>query len=176
MNTEQLICEKLIDMMEERPFQQIKVTQLAERCGISRSTFYVYFDSIYSVLQKIEDDIIYSFVDEHEVNSRNQPAEVMDSFVFMRDNIRTIQILSGPNGDPSFFAKLSNRNRRVLHMLAEKNSSHASDLELQIISEFALGGKMRLIQWWANNEKSVSIKEMAELSEKIMAAIHSVVW
>jgi AcrR family transcriptional regulator len=48
-NTEAYICAKFLDLVETKPFYTIKVKELAEYASISRSTFYLYFDSIYAV-------------------------------------------------------------------------------------------------------------------------------
>ena len=175
MNTQDLICEKLLDLMENRPFYQIKVTQLAECCGISRSTFYAHFDSIYEVVQRIEDDFLAHIPNESAVDPTDKSA-IVDNLVFLRDNIRKVKILFGPNGDPSFAAKFANRNKRVLNTLASKNRSEATTLELQVVNEFMLGGKMRLLQWWASNEKSVSVNDLNDISDRIITALHEILW
>ena len=175
MNTEELICSKLIEMMENRPFYSIKVAQLAEHSGISRSTFYTYFDSIFAVVQKIEDDLLNSITDEKSVDPSDKSA-IADNLVFLRNNMKSLKILLGPNGDPSFFAKFANRNRRVLTMLADKKNSQATALELQIVNEFMLGGKMEVMRWWTENEKSVSVNDMVTITDKIMSSLHDILW
>lgn len=65
--SEKLICEKLLDILEITPFQTIKVTEFVRFAGISRSCFYLYFDSIYSVVQKLEDDFIEGLTEENQV-------------------------------------------------------------------------------------------------------------
>ena len=176
VNTEKRICDALLEMMEERPFYQIKVAQLCDRHSISRSTFYNYFDSIFSVLQKIEDDILEELFELNVAKSLNDKAILLDAFSTMRNCIRTFQILIGPNGDPSFVAKLVNRNKRSLDMLANESKSQATTLELQIVHEFTHAGKLRVFEWWAEHENEVSVSDMAEIMNRIMAAIHDILW
>jgi len=176
VNTEKRICDALLEMMEERPFYQIKVAQLCDRHSISRSTFYNYFDSIFSVLQKIEDDILEELFGFSVVHAQNDKTIIMDAFTSIRKRIRAFQILIGPNGDPSFVAKLVNRNKRSLDMLANKTKSQATTLELQIIHEYTQAGKLRVFEWWAEHENEVSVSDIAEIMNRIMAAIHEILW
>ncbi len=43
------IAMALNDLMETRPIEQISIVELCQEAGISRSTFYVYFEDIYTV-------------------------------------------------------------------------------------------------------------------------------
>ena len=43
------VAQALNDLLAKRPIEQISVVDLCEEAGISRSTFYTYFDDIYSV-------------------------------------------------------------------------------------------------------------------------------
>ena len=43
------VAQCLNDLLAQRPIEQISVVDLCEEAGISRSTFYTYFDDIYSV-------------------------------------------------------------------------------------------------------------------------------
>ena len=176
VNTEKRICDALLEMMEERPFFQIKVAQLCDRYSISRSTFYNYFDSIFSVLQKIEDDILEELFELNVAKSLNDKSIVIDAFSSMRKSINAFHVLIGPNGDPSFVAKLINRNKRSLDILANKMESQATTLELQIVHEFTQAGKLRAFEWWAEHENEVSVSDMAEIMNRIIAAIHDILW
>ena len=175
MKTEDLICSKLLEMMETTPLHQIKIAQLAEYCGISRSTFYTYFDSVFAAVQKIEDDLLDGVIDENSVDPSDKAAQV-ENLMFFRNNMKRLKILFGPNGDPSFIARLANRNRRVLKMLATKMNSKATTLELQIVNEFMQGGKMNVLRWWTENDKSVSVNDVLTISDKIMTSLHEILW
>lgn len=43
------VAQALNDLLAKRPIEQISVVDLCEEAGISRSTFYTYFEDIYSV-------------------------------------------------------------------------------------------------------------------------------
>ncbi|MDO4198425.1 MAG: TetR/AcrR family transcriptional regulator [Erysipelotrichaceae bacterium] len=172
---EKQICEAMIELMEEKPFESIRVTELAGKAGISRSSFYTHFDSIYDVLQLIEDDFLEHIIDEKEVGLDNDMSVVENNFSYIRDNLRTLQTLIGVNGDDSFGIRLGNRSKRILDTIVDNHRSRLNDTQLIIVNEFAKAGKMQVFKWWAENQNSVSVKEVMEMLEMISDAINDVV-
>jgi AcrR family transcriptional regulator len=55
VHTKEKIKESLLEIMKTKDITHVKVTELSDMMGISRGTFYLYYDSVYSVLQEIED-------------------------------------------------------------------------------------------------------------------------
>lgn len=51
--TKNLIRDKFIDMLNERPLDKITVKELAKRCEINRNTFYYHYKDIYEILSEI---------------------------------------------------------------------------------------------------------------------------
>ena len=50
MKTEHQFAEVLKKMMESMPLDEISVTTLSKRCGVSRKTFYYHFRDVYDLL------------------------------------------------------------------------------------------------------------------------------
>ncbi len=47
--TKKFICDALEELLEEKALSHISVTEIAEKCNISRQTFYRHFDDIYAL-------------------------------------------------------------------------------------------------------------------------------
>ena len=178
--SEKLICEKLLDILEITPFQTIKVTEFVRFAGISRSCFYLYFDSTYSVVQKLEDDFIEGLTEENQViiphfsdySSNRIDPRTIEKVEYIRQNIRTIRILTGENGDPSFQMRMANRTWRIFR----KQFAHCTKLsesQKKLVCEYMCGGQMNLYRWYANNENEISIYEVGTLLEKLTSKILS---
>ena len=108
VDKETLICEKLIEMMEDTSFFDIKVTDFVKFAGVSRSMFYLYFNSLYDVLQKIEDDFIDGLLSEKEVVSSTKikrdnkiDSTIIAKTEYIKKNKKILRVLTGKNGDPS---------------------------------------------------------------------------
>jgi len=184
-DTEQLIQKTLLDMMENKSFFSIKVVELAEKAGISRGLFYIYFDSIYDVLQKIEDDYIKGLPGEQRVlNGIRNRAEEDDgslgefkrkSYQFALDNMRVYRLLSGPNGDPSFYHKLKNRVIRVTQEAVGEGATKKDDNYKKLAAAFLAGGNVAIFDWWAHNSCGVDSKEFSEIAENLYTDIFNCV-
>lgn len=57
VTTEQKIQTAFLQMLKSTRYDQIKVSQLAKAAGISRGTFYTYYDSIYDLLSDVENSL-----------------------------------------------------------------------------------------------------------------------
>ena len=176
--SETLICEKLLDMMETIPFQRIKVTEFVKYAGISRSAFYVYFDSIYAVVQKIEDDFISGLTVEDEVlfpDAKTYRADkpsphTIAKAEYIKKNLQLVRILTGKNGDPAFQARMANRSWRIFQKKTA-GLTKLSDPEKKLLSEYMTGGQFNLYRWYATHESEISVYEMAILLERITAQV-----
>lgn len=52
-NTKQAIMDAFIELLNERSFEKITVTDIVNRCDINRNTFYYYYQDIYDVLEEL---------------------------------------------------------------------------------------------------------------------------
>ena len=55
--TKRLLCEHLIQMMQEKPIDEISVSELCRRAGINRTTFYRYYTIPRDILSDIQSDL-----------------------------------------------------------------------------------------------------------------------
>lgn len=52
------IKSSLLQLMSEKSFEDITVTELAQEAGINRKTFYSHFEGMDAVLAEVEDDFV----------------------------------------------------------------------------------------------------------------------
>ena len=84
--TRNMIRNVFIEMLDERPFDEITVTDLVTRCEINRKTFYYYYQDLYAVLTEIfesELEAVLGGVKEHVTweDLYNVAGEVMRRYV-----------------------------------------------------------------------------------------------
>jgi len=171
-----LICDTLIEMMETQPFEKIKVTELIKIAGIGRSTFYDHFDSIFAAIQFIEDNFMAGLLTEESISNKlATDSEIFDGHKYIRDNMRIYRALCGPNGDPAFQARLTNRIKRLYKRKLESLPSRRTYTETCMISEYAAGGIWSLYKWWAFHEEEVSIVEVKKLTQELRAMIEDAI-
>ncbi len=52
-NTEKLILDTTLKILEEYSFDKLNVRSICEKCGINRNTFYYHYEDIYAVLEAL---------------------------------------------------------------------------------------------------------------------------
>ena len=175
---EQLICDKLVDMMEETSFFDIKVKDFVEFAGISRSSFYLYFDSLYDVLQKVEDDFLSGMFSESETaqTAKSRQLETFNArfaikVEYIERNKRLLRILLGPNGDPSFSARLVNRYRRIAEESWRGDQTISRD-QVELLSEYVAAGQIQALKWWVSSGTGMDLCDVMLTLERYLIALY----
>lgn len=55
--TKKAITDTFLELLNEKRLDRITVKDIVEKCGVSRKTFYYYFDDIYDLLEKCLEDL-----------------------------------------------------------------------------------------------------------------------
>lgn len=107
--TKEAIKTALITLMEREPFDSVSVKQIVAESKVGRSTFYVYFEDKFELLEVIErellDDLsLYKSRGSH-VPTENAFNGMIRWFEACFSWSRALRVLSGPSGDPRFVAR-----------------------------------------------------------------------
>lgn len=162
------IQQQVLTMMQKKDIHHIKVSEVADALHIHRVTFYQYYDSIYSVLQEIEDDFIRGFDEITDsfmtsvLNDRyfNEPNPYIISHLeFLLDNRTLIATLWGPYGDERFKYKCENLVRD--HLYKKAIQEKYVEEENKHIESFLVGGTVKLLTDWCFGNIKISVEECA---------------
>lgn len=182
ISTDELIQEKFIDAMQDSPFYKIKVASFAKSIGISRSTFYFYYDSIYSVLESVEERFINGLVEENRYDLSagvfNDPsalsaAMLRSSTEYLSNNLRTYRILSGPHGSTTFQNRMAARIKLLIDRIFSSFVFEAPEIQRKMIKEYIAGGQIFLLNWWSSQEHGVDLEALRDFDHRVVDTILS---
>lgn len=173
VKTRRLIRDSLIELIEEKGFDNITINNISERAQINRSTFYLHYVDKYELLNKTIDDALeklFSLV-APETHIRENKLEY-NSF---KENIETIletiaedgcfyKTMLGKNGIINFRQRMESILQQKLGQSFQIQTLIPKELFLQLISSLYMGA----IIWWVNNDMSYSSNFMAEQLVKMM--------
>ena len=71
IKTKNLIYSTLIELMKEKSFEEIKVSDICEKALINRSTFYAHYEDKYELLVEFLNDLKEEFKNQLDKNSKN---------------------------------------------------------------------------------------------------------
>lgn len=161
--TKKHLRDALIKLMKEKKVNKITVKELTELADVNRSTFYLYYDDIFDMVDKVESEIIenFSLVFE-EFSTKDSTYENTLSFFiyvfkFVKDNSDICEILLGPDGEYSFMEKF-----KVAINTSQPNLiSKKTRLKNEFFLPFIISGCIGTIQHWLEGEMKSSIEDIA---------------
>ena len=135
--TRNMIRNVFIEMLDERPFDEITVTDLVTRCEINRKTFYYYYQDLYAVLTEIfesELETVLGGVKEH-VTWEEGIAQAMQ--IALRHKRAVYHVYHSMQRE-SLEKYLYNVAGEVMRRYVERQSEgiHASQGDKDIIAQF----------------------------------------
>lgn len=174
METRERFKKAFFTLYAERKIETITIKEVADLAGFNRGTFYLYYKSIYDLLQKTEQELLEDFskrVEYHvklyygEINNPDEKVfqEMQENFLKNGDYFK---VLNGENGDPRFKAKMKNivkdAYRKHLNIESGKRVSM-----FEYLLEYLVEANTSIIQYWLENREKdnprVTIKDVGEI-------------
>lgn len=165
-NTYFRIQEELLEQLRYKDIHSIKVKDIALTLDINRATFYKHYDSVYHVLQEIEDTYL-DGLDKVSMQMKQYPLDnkyyhephpaIMAVLEYIDANREKLRILYGPYGDPSFMQKC---NRLVEKHLYQKGVTEKRIVNSELINAYLVGGQREMLLAWIKND-TLNIEDIA---------------
>lgn len=158
----------LAQLMQEKSINEITVKELVEQVDINRSTFYLHYTDIYSMLHTLEDELmsdILNAVEEYPVTPFSEKSYPFLKAIFsiLEENKELCCALLGPNGDIAFLEKIEQLlSQKCLDNLRQRFADNMEDVNYSYA--FCLSGCIGLIKTWLIEGGSKSPQHMAELT------------
>ncbi len=131
-------CKKVMfDLMRETSVEQITVTQICQAAGISRVTFYIYYDDKYMLLDDFFDDLWESVLVSYKekVSDHSDPLDTFLSFYISIIHMyySNLEVFSHAVVEPD-----RNLNVRYYHNIQSYTESLLKDFSEQLRPYFTL--------------------------------------
>ena len=171
--TRKLLKECLIRLLKEKRVQDITVRELTDMVDLNRGTCYLHYKDVFDLLEKTEAELMDEFnslVMSYDAKDLKQhPALVFDDiFALVYDNADLVEILMGENGDLSFVNRLKQlvREKCLRDWMEVFRSGDPQVFEAYF--SFIVSGCVGLVQYWIQNGRKESPRQMASLTERII--------
>lgn len=158
----------------ERKIETITIKEVADLAGFNRGTFYLYYKSIYDLLQKTEQELLEDFAKRVEYHIKLYYNEIDDPdekvFQDMQENFLKngdyFKVLNGENGDPRFKSKMKNIVKDAYRKHLNLESGKRVSL-FEYLLEYLIEANTSIIQYWLENREKdnprVTIKDVGEI-------------
>ena len=157
--TKQLIKENFAVLMnEKKELHAITVTELVKRAGITRSSFYTHYSSIYDVVKDIQDETL------EVLNTKD---DCLDNiFKYLKENDNIYKMVLKSNEAHFFTAKLNNIITKKLYEALNTNDKY-----LLLNVHFFTDGCINLIIKYYRNELNTNLNEINEYIKKLFSIL-----
>ena len=180
IKTRNALYNALIELMKEKTFEEIKVSDICDKALINRSTFYSHFEDKYQLLSSLIDELKNSLIEELKKkkninNIKDYYIEVIKIFLSHVENKRETYLAIAINNRNSILIDIITDvidSDIISHLNKDKNISKTKVPD-NIISKFFVGAMVNVGIYWIYNTNKYSKEEMLNyLIELIPNELH----
>lgn len=154
------LAEGLIKLMKKRNFEDISITEICLRAGVSRMTYYRYFDTKESVLDYYMMDIIEEYIEENE--DANKKVNLQDI-----NRIKQCFVFFKRYSEFALCLKKANLSSIMLNGLNKYMEEHADEIHADTIRRYQLyyfaGALYNVFIHWLESGMKESEETMAKI-------------
>ena len=166
--TKMVIKSSLMELMQAKPVAKITVTEICERAGINRATFYAHYNDPTDLLQSIERELIDDISDMTRPSIAARGGDLKESLTeiveYIKKNADVCRVLLSSSGDTGF-------QNKVVDMVEKQFIDHWRSLgttsveDAEYIYTFIAIGSVGVIRKWLD---AGTVKPSAEIADIII--------
>lgn len=167
--TKQCIKNALVDLLIEKPINNITVKEICEVADINRSTFYAHYTDQQQLMHIIEEEYLIEFKQKlscTEADPENLYQKIKTFLDFVSQNQKTCLALMGIHGNKEILkgGLLYRQNELYNNALISKNTNQETR---KIISMYLINANASVICEWLQTGMQTPIDELADILQKL---------
>jgi AraC-like DNA-binding protein len=173
--TRKALRDSLVELMKEKSILDISIKEICENAGLSRSTFYAYYQDQYDLLGQMEEEILVEFdtlIQKYSPAGTMLPAKELVALIeailqHIAGNSNSIQVFLSENGESGFQRKFVKYFTGLMQQFKYTQGSTLDNKRiLKYHSVFIRDGCIAIIQEWLKSGMDISVRDMAKLLVK----------
>ncbi len=173
IKTQKAIIEAFIQLLSQRPFEDITVNDICECAVVRRATFYNHFADKYELFSKTLQYIQKSYMDTLSTNHSDSFLDTLEiSLTYMEQNERLFTAIVKSRYAAVLMGLFSEQLAAEIEKYLKKNCP--TDPPSELTTQLLTGALMQAAGWWFLHRKEVSKTEVtAQVKQFILNAISS---
>lgn len=168
IKTKNAIFEAFKQLVQEKDMSDITISELTQKANITRSTFYMYYDTVGDVRTDIENEII-ARIDK--IMSEADMVEVMKSPYTLLSTLADEIAKQDQNNRYILSSSTSGQlldkiNERIvaayMHRLAETTDKNLDMGKVRYVIAFAAAGITECFKIWFNHKSTITLEELCK--------------
>jgi AcrR family transcriptional regulator len=169
LHARQAIDHAFVDLLKEKPYQKITITDITERARLAQHTFYNHYDSKQDLLNSRIDNILDKFfqgISQHDIvfsSSDHDQRLFTEFFQVWRDNVEIVKILNTVDIECLLVDRLREHYTEIYHRLVKTEIPGLSKDLADYIINFHVHAYVGILRQWFNNGMKHSPEKMGQL-------------
>lgn len=173
IRSRKLIRQAFFELLKEKNFEKITVTDIVKKADINRSTFYAHYPDVMGVVDEIQNEILEyceKTLDKVDFSEffENPNIVLKDIIKILEENHELYRLLM----HSSMAAKQLEQIKVVLLEKTMKNpvimERYKDSFEFEFQLRFFMGGVIDVFSQWLNNEIDCSLNDLTEQMARLI--------
>lgn len=158
--TEMMIQKSFIELLKEKPVEKITITEICQRAGINRATFYRHYENQYELFACLEDQMFEELQEIALVNGHDLDRLLESVFDRFYEQREIWALLVSDHGDSRFLP-------RIYLFFDQFFEKSGGDPQSELRYRFLLYGISGLFEEWVKEGMKVPPKKIAAQISKL---------
>lgn len=164
--------QAFLNMLNNRRFSKISVNDLCEAALLSRSTFYVYFDDKFDLLEYCMDELKTAFEVFAAEHTEKEIIEEINEYIYSNAKLLKNLLVDSNTEVMVLLLNILTTSLSGLLSVKEKNEEEMS-LQHLVLANYCAGGIVNLLLWQVKNNFPVDKELMSDYLYKMLRGIEA---
>ena len=159
----------LLDLLKEKPYNKITITEISERSGLTRSTFYAHFNTKEDLLVSYVDNILDQFFTNLDKRNFENPDIEQDVninislFEIWQERSEIARLINVTDNEKLFIQRFMQYWRKIYEARVEEMRPDVSQALSSYLISFLAYAVYGVLNQWMENGMSQSPEDMGQL-------------
>lgn len=161
-----VIRQALFDLLAEKNLEEITVVDICNAADINRGTFYKYYRDVSDLYEKIEDELvqeIHALLPQSEDETSDRQFFFKDVLTILANNKEFIFISQNKAFSERLAKKILVFFTPYIKQLTVTYQPHISDVASELLTEYIMGGCIRVVTFWLNTNMQLPIAQLEKI-------------
>lgn len=175
LRTRRRLRQALLDLIREKEYNDITITDLTERADMRRATFYMHYATVHELLMDALQDLFDEFVQQMEATQTYHPfyvdaerPHIEPVFDYVADHVDLYRpLLTGQAG-----LLVQQYVRQYLAAIKQRDLAQAGialdDMPVDLLVNFIAGAEVSMLVWWLQHDMPYSPAQVAQQLQRLL--------
>lgn len=174
--TRSLLNKALMDLIQEKGYDNVTIEDITERANLGRTTFYLHYQSKDDLLIDHHDDLASQLnldsLNREQLLGAEPQAEMV---AFLQQLNQSVEIYEAFTKAKEAAFIMHNVRERTMNNLRESLTKAFPETvpspPLELLAQYIVGAQFSLLDWWVTNETAYTPEQVATMLHQLRSAI-----